>query len=539
MTLRPYQSEQVSAIRGALSRHKNVMAALPTGGGKTREFAEITGLATAMKNTVWIMVPRLELLAQASDHLSGRKVPHGMITAKHAESRAYSVHIVSIDTGMRRIRAGKIKNWPRLVIVDEAHLNFDRQIEIRAALPESSSMIGFTATPERLDGRGLDELYGEIVYGPTIKDLTEMDYLSPMRYFALPGFTPSELTSKDMSGTEVKADILDQILKSRHIYGNAVEHYRQNAHGKAAIVFTRSVEAAVETAERFRDAGYRFESIDGKMTTAKRKALIDGVRTRRLDGLTSCELVTYGLDVPRVECIIMLRPTMSRALFCQMIGRGLRNYESWRLPNGSIVENPHIPPPGGVLVDRKADCVILDHVGNLFEHGHPLLNNTWNFHGTEKRRKKKGVDAAALKLCPACFMYFEGATCDNCGAARMAKPRGQVQEVDGRLIEVKGPIKLEDRDPEDRREFQDKIGALIGEINDHDGPGIASGPIGELLKIAAELGKNAMWVYWHLSWEMKAVNVPLLHEIRRQKEYKPGWIFLAKEQVEHRLGRRG
>jgi hypothetical protein len=294
-----------------------------------------------------------------------------------------------------------------------------------------------------------------------------------------------------------------------------IQHYREHAHEKACIVFCRSVKAAEETAARFRDAGYRFESIDGNMTDKQRKALIDGLKSGRIHGLTSCELICYGLDAPRVECIIKLRFTMSKALDSQMNGRGLRPY------------------PG------KDYCIILDPVGCLTEHGHPLEDYEWQFHGLEKRGKKKGVSPATLKLCAECFMHYDGDRCPHCGTERGKKKQKQYQEIDGRLIEITGPVKLNERPKEDQREIQDRIGILVDEVISaaKSGDGILPGPIGELLKIAEDIDNSAMWVYWKLSDGMRVVNEPLLAEIRRQKGYKPGWIWMQRKAIEQRLGR--
>lgn len=509
MTLRPYQSDLIADVRGQLGRHKNVLMQLATGAGKTRIFSEMTLLATNKGNSVWIMVPRNELLRQSSRQLSALGVSHGMISATSNESRAYSVHVVSKDTILRRIKAGIILSWPRLLIVDEAHLSIDQQLLIRDSVPSSTIFIGVTATPERLDGRGLNELYQSIVYGPTMQELIEYGYLSGMKYFRIPGLETSDLASKDFSGTEIKADILDAILKQRQIYGNMITHYRKQADGKPCLVFCRSIAASIETADRFNVAGYRFEPIDGNMTAKVRETLIDAVGSGQLHGLTSCELITYGLDVPRIQCIIMLRPTLSRALFYQMIGRGLR------------------PSPG------KKECVILDHVGNLFEHGHPLLNNEWNFEGRERRKRMKGINPVSLKLCENCYMYFDGSKCPDCGTVRGLKTPKPLDEVGGTLVEADSPVELKNRPPEERQEFQDRIGRLVDEANGAEG--IQPGPIGELLAIADDLNRGAMWVYWSLSVGMIAVNVPLLHEICRQKKYKHAWVFHKRTFIADRL----
>ena len=516
MPLRPYQQDQVDGARLVLSTQRSVLLQAPTGSGKTVQFADITARTTKNGHRTWIVVPRNELLRQSSDHLAKYRVPHGLISAGTKESRAYKVHIVSKDTLIRRVRADKIKNWPDLIIVDEAHLNLDFWIWLMEYLPGHTKIIGVTATPERLDGRGLSTksggIYDEIVYGPTIAELIELDYLSMMRYFCPPML--EDIKELHRRGTEYNPDELEALLQRRKIYGRAIDHYKDYARGKPALVFCRSVKAAAETAQRFRDAGYSFEHIEGQMSRKKQAALIDGMRTGRIQGLVSCELATYGIDIPRLECIIMLRPTMSRTLYFQMIGRGLR------------------PSPG------KRDCVILDHVGNLQEHGHPLEDYTWQFHGREKRTGGDGVSVSTLHLCDVCFLYFEGDTCPNCGGHRKVKKRQDIEEVDGRLVEVKGPIEFKSRPAGEQREITDRINELIAACAlQPDGGGlfkIDESAVSELLTIAESLGHDAMWVYHRVSCDQLAVNIPMLFAIARVKGYKRGWPYYQAKKLQKR-----
>ena len=516
--LRDYQAQLITAARQELKTHRTVMIQLPTGGGKTHIFASITTMAHARNNRVWIIVPRNELLDQASEHLSRHRVPHGIINANSNESRAYKVHIVSKDTLIRRYES--IKNWPDLLIFDEAHLFLDRQIEIVSHLPAKSKVIGFTATPERLDGRGLSDLYQVLLQGPSVRDLAELNYLTDLKYFGIP---ISGLETIKTTGTEYNIEDLDDLFKKRAIYGSAISHYRSIADGKPALVFCRSVKIAAETAQRFCDAEYNFEHVEGKMNKRKRNMIFDGLRTGKIHGITSCELATYGLDIPRIEVIIMLRPTLSRTLYYQMIGRGLRPSEG------------------------KTECIILDHVANLHEHGHPFQDYEWKFNGHEKRkRSKKGVLPDTLKLCDKCFLYFIGDTCPHCGGKRDPKSRKKYKEIDGRLIEIQGPVPLAERDPEEKREYQDRIITAINNYREKETTGeIDPGAIGELLKIADELGRSVMWIYWKLSesWTDKkgieharrTVNTPLLHEIARQKQYKPGWVWMKTKEIRGKL----
>jgi superfamily II DNA or RNA helicase len=515
MALRPYQQQAITDLREKLGLwFKKIFYQLPTGAGKTVIFTEITRLAFAKDLRVWIIVPRRKLLRQASNHLRKIKIPHGVISAKSNESRAFKVHVVSLQTLTRRIANGKIKNWPDIMIFDEGHTNLDQQVKIQNLAPPTTIFIGVSATPERADGRGLCEAYEDIIYGPEFSYLVECGYLSRIRYFC----PPFDFKVKKR-GDDYDPKTIEEILESRKIYGRVIQHYRENAIGKPTLVFCPSVKNAEETAQRFRDSGFGFESIDGRMSDGKLETILGAFEAGKLDGITSCDIVTYGLDIPSISNIIMLRKTMSRALFFQIIGRGTR------------------PEDGKVLT-------VWDHVGNFRElatgtaaEDDPVekcFDVEWNFNGLEKSKKKKGEVVASLKLCQKCYMYYSGTgSCPHCGTDREAK-KIKYEEIDGRLIEIKGPIKLNEREPEERREIQDTIGAIkdrvqAGSIIDDD--------VKKMLDIAKDIGWNFMWVYWTLSEGMSVVNIPVLHSMRRALGYKQGWVWMQQKTIENRLGR--
>jgi len=141
-----------------------------------------------------------------------------------------------------------------------------------------------------------------------------------------------------------------------------------------------------------------------------------------------------------------------------------------------------------------------------------------------KTKKPKGVAPAALHLCPACFMYFEGTKCPNCQEEKPAKPRAGLKEVDGRLIEVTGPVKMAERPIEERREMIDRINRAIDDS-----------AIEEMAAIALELGRKPVWIYHQLNKNQSMVNVPLLYEIARVKKYKPGWAHFQAEKLKGRV----
>ena len=518
MALRPYQHQAITDLRGKLNLYfKKVFYQLATGAGKTVIFSEITRLAQIKNMRVWIIVPRRKLLRQASKHLTAIRIPHGVISAISKESRAYMVHVVSLQTLTRRIANNKIKNWPDIIIFDEGHTNLDQQVKIQNIAPTKTIFIGVSATPERADGRGLCEAYEDIVYGPDFSWLVEHDYLSRIHYFC----PPFDFKVKKR-GDDYDPKTIEEILASRQIYGKVISHYKDMPQGQT-LVFCPSVKNAETTAQRFRDSGFKFESIDGRMTDNQLDVHLNALEAGQLDGITSCDIVTYGLDISSISNIIMLRKTMSRALFFQIIGRGTR------------------PETGKVLT-------VNDHVGNFRELAtgeagpddpvEKCFDVEWNFDGLTKNKKAKGEVVASLKLCQNCYMYYCGPSCPHCGVARDAKKPINYEEIDGRLIEVKGPIKLNDRPREDRREYQDKYNGLLDKIKDCEPDMSMDKYVRELIELAESAGyKNPMVIYWQISREMLSVNVPLLHSIRRVKSYKHGWLHMKTNEISDKLGR--
>jgi superfamily II DNA or RNA helicase len=439
------------------------------------------------------------------------------------ESRAFQIHVVSKDTLIRRYDT--IKNWPDLLIFDESHLYLDRQLEIISHLPEYSKIIGMTATPERLDGRGLwsgaGGPYDALVEGPSIPWLTERKFLTELRYFSPPIEGLSDL---HVRGTDYNEEELEALLQRRKIYGELVGHYEKYGKGKAALIFCRSVKSAHQTAERFQDKGHNFHCIEGRMSAGKRRDLVAALTAGEIDGLTNCEIATYGLDIPRVEYGASIRPTLSRALYFQMIGRILR------------------PFTDEVTGYRKEDALFFDHVNLVLEHQEPeypgipphyVPHIDWNFYGTEKRKREK--KPANVRLCPYLdFMYCDKPSCAHCqhnpnkGTVDVRK---DMVIVPAELQEKERPLRFGERPYHEQQEFQDRINKAV--LAHKNGGGDSA--VSELLQIADDLGYSVFWVYHRLNGEGKhATNIPLLHEIARVKGYKPGWVYFARTKIKSR-----
>jgi superfamily II DNA or RNA helicase len=231
----------------------------------------------------------------------------------------------------------------------------------------TTRILGVTATPERLDGKGLADQFDDLVCGPSVRDLTEAGYLAPARILSSP--VHLDLSAVKTVGGDFAIGQLAEAMSSGKLIGDAVQHYTEHGAGRAAIAFCVTVGHAEQVAARFRAAGYRAASVDGSMRAADRDAVIGGLADGSLELVTSCQLISEGLDIPNVGAAILLRPTQSLALYLQQVGRALR------------------PKPDG------SAAILLDHAGNAVRHGHPSEPRVWTLDGRQGRGVKPGPGA--------------------------------------------------------------------------------------------------------------------------------------------------
>lgn len=509
--LRDYQQQIYNDARTALAEHRSIAIQSATGSGKTIIFVAMAESVFAKNKTMWIIVTRKELMNQASKHLLKWGIPHGMIKPGYEESRAFKIHVVSSDTLIRRL--DKIKNWPDLLIIDECHIMLDRQKNIVDSLPITSKVIGFSATMERTDGRGLNEVYEKLIEGPSIPWLTERGWLCELKYFSPP---IDGIDGLKRRGMEYDEDELEMLLKSRKVYGKVIEHYQKWGTGRQALIFCRSVKSAERMAEQFREHGFKFYNIDGTMTDKYRFGLVEKLNVGEIDGICGCDVFIYGVDVPRVSYGAMIRPTLSKTVYFQSIGRILR------------------PFPG------KKDALFFDHVNNLLEHQEPnypgipphyVPKIEWNFYGTEKKKKTK--KEGNPKLCPYLdYMYCIKSSCTNCEHNKdrtVADARKPMVIVPTQLKEIKKPVNISELPEKELIDLQKRIGNIVIKYKTDSG----EGPVQKMLEIADELHKTVFWAYSQLVNENNlAINVPLLAMISKLKGYKPGWLYFAKQKVQ-------
>lgn len=406
MQLRKYQSDGISAVRDRMTAgSRRVVYVLPTGGGKSLVAAAVCAGVYQRKKRAVLLAHRDELLDQLSTALKQTSIPHGLLYGGTPGMPRHPVVVASIGTLANRLKHFKA---PDLIFIDECHhaVSGSRIAKILDAFPNAKVM-GLTATPQRLDGRGLIEMFSDIVIGPSVSELTAQGFLVPAEIYSTPNVVDVSMVRRRAGDYAIGE--LEKIMDRPSVTGDAVAHYERHAKGKAAVVFTVSVKHAKDVAEDFTRAGYRFVAVDGGMNRIDRKRAIEDLRVGKIHGVTSCEIIGEGVDLPRAEVVILLRPTESLTLAMQQIGRGLRPY------------------PG------KDRCIILDHASVIRRHGFPDQPRDWTLEGCGAGQASDR--APAVRTCEVCYAMFQSGACPRCGHLNAQKDR-KVTELEGDLVQV-------------------------------------------------------------------------------------------------------
>jgi len=440
-SLRPYQSQAVDQVREAFraGRRRPLLVA-PTGSGKTVIFSYVTANAAAKGNRTLVLVHRAELLNQTHAALSQLEVPHGLIAAGKTADHSHLTQVASVQTLIRRLDQVRP---PDLIVIDEAHhATAGAWATVLARWP-NARVLGVTATPQRLDGKGLGEVFDDLIRGPEVTKLIEGGYLCKPVYYA-PKTVSMDGVHK-VAGDFNRAEMAERMDKPT-ITGDAVTHYRKYAEGQPCIVFCTGIKHAEHVAQAFNAAGYRFAVLDGTLSPEERAARVASLGSGRLHGLVTVDIVSEGFNLPIVACAILLRPTASLSLHLQQIGRVLR--------------------PAA----NKPRAVILDHVGNCRRHGLAEEVRDWSLDGI-KRRGKRGPqdDVADTRQCPECFaVHTPSPTCPQCLHVYEIKDRIP-DVVDGELEELKAreAVKQRKREQGTAQSLEDliKVGKARGMKN--------------------------------------------------------------------------
>lgn len=399
--LRGYQQELITKIRQSLANgHHRIIVQSPPRTGKTVVMAEIAKRATDQGNAVCFIIHRKEVLEQAKATFQEQGVDPDLLEAGMVQS--LTRHVDAMYP-------------PEVILIDEAHHALAKSYRrIMEAFPQAYVLL-FTATPVRTGRNQLDQIADDIIVGKSIKELTSLGFLAPFKYYAAKDKdVDDQKLRRSSTGDYVTASIEEAV--SHKIYSHTVDEYLDKAGGKQAVVYTYSVEAAYRLAAEFNARGITAEAIDATTPAHVRDAAVHKFRDQQLKVLVNVNLFTEGIDLPNVDCVIMVRPTMSLALYMQFSMRCLN------------------PRPGKI-------AVIIDQVGNWERFGLPNADRDWRALAKSKKAKSLKRGGVQVIQCPDCFGVVEkneveDNTCPLCGYSPLVKKRGYAEQK-AQLVEIK------------------------------------------------------------------------------------------------------
>lgn len=390
--LRDYQARGLASVMDAWrGGARTVLGVLPTGGGKTSLFTTLTRDLDAANKRVLILVHRRELASQACNRLREFGVHFGLIMAGEAPRPHARVQVASVQTIIRRAAPPA-----DLVICDEAHLSTATSWQTVLDNYPRARILGVTATPWRLTGKPLAGAYDAAVVMATPTELREQGHLS--RYVGFSYLTP-DLSDVASVGGEYNEQQTAKKMSDSLIVDNIVDEWLKHARELSTVVFAVTVEHSQQIAARFREAGIRAEHLDGSTPLELRRAILRRVDRGDTQVLCNVGVAVEGLDIPRLKCCVLARPTKSVSRAIQMMGRVRRPWQ-------------------GVTAR------IHDHAFVIKQHGLPDQDRDYSLHAKPEK-------PPSLSTCATCFALYMGNACPSCGAERevIAVERGEMQTV--------------------------------------------------------------------------------------------------------------
>jgi len=485
-TLRPYQGVCVDGARESLARVQSCLVASATGSGKTVIFSWIARQVTIRCKRVLVLVHRDTLMKQCSRKFAEYGVEHGIIMAGYTEQLQRLAQVASVQSLVRRIRKHPQRYQFDLVIIDEAHLSMAAScreiVDAVLAQNPNAKLLGVTATPSRLDGKGLGVnhggLYHELVLGPSNHELIEDGYLVDTEIY-WPPQGQIDLSKIKKRGKDFDEEQSAAVMDRPVITGSAVDQYMEVCNGAPAIAWCCNIKHAQNVAAEFNAKGLPAMALHGEHKDTERDNALAKLKSGELKCITFCQLLIEGVDLPEIACLILLRPTMSLVSFLQAIGRELRTVYAPGMPLDAREQRLL-----AIKQSVKPFAYLLDHAAMIRRHGLPDEEREWTLEGATKRKRKKKDAADSIKIaqCEKCFRVFRPAPlCPSCGHPMPTRER-KIEHVEG---------KLEKLTPEMKAAIQKARKKGIAKAKTRE----------EVFALAKEYGYSEKWA--EIKWEHK------------------------------------
>jgi DNA repair protein RadD len=406
-TLRDYQLDMLlEAARLMRAGYRRILLQLPTGGGKTVMAAALLGSASHLGYSAQFIVHRKELIKQTSATFTAMGIEHSFVAAKLPFDPSASIHLAGVQTLVNRL-ANLFP--PNLKVIDEAHHAAAATWATVLAADPDAYIIGLSATPERLDGRGLDDHFDVMVLGPPVSWLIQQGWLSPFEFYAPDDPDMSEVPTH---GGDFAKDPSAEVVDKPHLIGSIVEHYLRLAPGEQGIVFAANREHSRHIAAEFNAQGIPAMHVDGEMSDTERDWFDDSFRAGDTRIGVNVALFDEGYDVPNISYVGDGAPSRSMVKVRQRWGRDLR------------------------MAPGKTRAIICDHAGNALRLGDlPDTDRDWSLQGkAARKRNASSDDAEPIRQCTVCFRvsYSKTKVCPGCGA-EYGPTKREIEQRDGEL----------------------------------------------------------------------------------------------------------
>lgn len=351
MTIKLREDQMMLVERVLQNIKEDNLVVSPSGSGKSYILAYLEKLLTEQGYLVYVYAPTIEVREQLDELMKGN--------GSNNKSRGVIEDINSNNDA------------PDYLLIDEAHHSEADTYQLLFEKYPKAVKIGFSATPERLDGKGLDNSYQNIIIGKTVRELIDNHILSDYKYYA-PSTTVGFQYSISPKYLKVHGETFFKAVKKdssyqKKIYADVLKTWLEKGENKQTILFAPSIAMSKTFAKEFKQNGIKAEHIDGLTNKAERKAILEAFREGKIKVICNVDLISEGFDMSDADCVILTRPTESLAMFMQQAFRAMRYREG-------------------------KTAIILDHANNIALHGEIDQVFEWKLEGKESKGDDRGYE---------------------------------------------------------------------------------------------------------------------------------------------------
>ena len=416
MLLRSYQEVAINDAADALDKHGNTLVVAPTGAGKTIMLSALVGKRRGVSKDVLILQHRDELVSQNSTKFQ-RVNPELSASYVNASQKDWGGDAVfaMVQTLSRH---NNLEQMPKvdLIVVDEAHHTvadtYQRIINAAKKANEGVQVVGFTATPNRGDKKGLRDVFTNCSHQIEIATLIREGFLVPPKTFVVDVGVQDELRDVRKTASDFDMADVEKIMNRRAINKRVVEEWLDKAGDRKTIVFCSTIRHAEDVCEEFVKQGVIAHVVTGNTPSDEREEILHDLAHGETQVVVNVAVLTEGFDAPPVSCVVLTRPCSYKSTMVQMIGRGLRTVDQEEFP--------------GIV---KTDCIVMDFGTSVLTHG--SLDDAVDLDGAgdttagdapEKVCPEcESIVPLGVRECPFCGHMFEGADSDPLDSFEMTE----------------------------------------------------------------------------------------------------------------------